>query len=74
MVEDVSQLPGLGEESSVEQTTQDLVKGFTLLQNVQVNINNYAYSGTSLFKTNDTSLIRTLSVVPTTLKSIQNNL
>ena len=32
MVEDVSQLPGLGEETSVEEMTKDLVKGFTILQ------------------------------------------
>ena len=36
MVEDVSQLPGLGEESSVEETTKDLVKGFTLLEKMTV--------------------------------------
>ena len=32
MVEDISQLPGLGEETSVEETTKDLVKGFAILQ------------------------------------------
>ena len=32
VVEDVTQLPGLGEETSVEETTKDLVKGFTILQ------------------------------------------
>ena len=32
VVEYVSQLPGLGEESSIEETTKDLVKGFTLLE------------------------------------------
>ena len=36
VVEDVSQLPGLGEESSVEETTKDLVKGFTLLEKMTV--------------------------------------
>jgi hypothetical protein len=36
VVEDVRQLPGLGEESGIEKTTQDLVKSLTLLHNTVV--------------------------------------
>ena len=32
VVEDVRQLPGLGQQPSIKKTTQDLVKSFTLLQ------------------------------------------
>ena len=39
--EDVSQLPGLGEETSVEETTKDLVKGFTLLEELNDSIHVY---------------------------------
>ena len=38
VVEDVSQLPGLGKESSIEETTKDLVKSFTLLEELNDSI------------------------------------